>query len=57
MEFLKTSEVTALFRISRKTLWRWIRREMIIPHRFNDRCYRFLRSDVERLVKEARGER
>jgi len=49
---LRTSEAMRLLGISRKTLARYEKAQLLIPIRLSSRNFRWLASDIEELVNE-----
>jgi excisionase family DNA binding protein len=48
-EFYSVKEVARLFKLSPRTVWRWIESGMIVPHRLG-RVVRISRAEIDRLI-------
>ena len=49
VDWMDSSEVCRLLNISRKTLWKWTKRELFSPSRIEGRLY-YNRQDIDRVI-------
>jgi len=54
-DLLTVEEVAARFRLSKATIRRWTREGKLPVHRMSTQTIRYLRADVERVIKESKA--
>jgi excisionase family DNA binding protein len=55
VDTLKTKDAAELLGISKRTLLRYANKRLISPYRLSKRNFRWLRSDLEDLLKKSKG--
>jgi excisionase family DNA binding protein len=53
--FLKTSDVAEIFGVNPSTVFLWVKKKRLRPHKTLGGNFRFLKSDVEKLISEKRN--